>query len=126
MSEDYPRTPKPPHPADCTVLFCEADHRHVQATDRLHWQAVADIDPGPSTIEVCYASDQPDGTRPFVQVRFGLDYLGPLEALDIPFPAAAALADLLQLLDGGTLPQLVHALRHTLEGPHQRRRRTRW
>ncbi|MGW3352583.1 hypothetical protein ACWDA3_55620 [Nonomuraea rubra] len=121
MSDNLP----PSRPADCGVPWCQSAHHPDDGRPARHWQEAAAIDPGPSTIYVNYASDQPDGSAPYVSVHYGLDYMHGDE-LDIPFPAAAALADLLQLLDGATLPQLVHALRHTLEGPHPLRRRTRW
>lgn len=118
-------TVPPARPDGCGLPWCQSAHLHSEDRPGRHWQEVAAINPGPATVYVNYASDQADGGQPFAAVTYGLDYV-PADQLDIPFPAAAALADLLQLLDGATLPQLVHALRLVLEGPRPIRRRVRW
>lgn len=113
----------PSKPSHCTLPWCAADHH--QRNPVTHAQPTADIAPEGSTVELWYASDQPDGSQPYILANYGVDWKR-WDELAIPFTAATALADLLQLLDERTLREFVAALRHTMAGPHSGPKRTKW
>lgn len=118
MHDNVP-TPAPRPP--CPVAWCQNDH---QATPGTHWRGIADMDIERATVELRYALNERPGSVPTVQVRYGVNWL-PLDQLDIPLAAAAALADILGLLPIPAVTEFAAALARGSRGP-QPPRTTRW
>lgn len=100
--------------ADCPVPWCEA---HMTTLDGPHTHLVADVGDRNAAVELSYCSDHPDGSSPFLRLTYGPDWRRGGDQLDVPLPAAAALADLLDLLPANRVPDLVTALRQAVDGP---------
>ncbi|MFI6788606.1 hypothetical protein ACIBG4_14880 [Nonomuraea sp. NPDC050383] len=115
MSHNVPPTARP-----CPLPWCE--HDHASGPD-LHFQVIADIEGDRQGVEIRYVVAGP-GAQPHLKVLYGPDW-APANTLDIPLPAATALADILRLLTLHTVADFVSALARGSKGPHAPRS-TQW
>ncbi|NUW33411.1 hypothetical protein HTZ77_18530 [Nonomuraea sp. SMC257] len=113
----------PPTGGHCTVPWCESDHANGPG---LHFQMVADIEADRQGVEIRYQQQEEENGRlgrPFLRLLYGPAWRQ-ADTLDIPIPAAVALAGVLALLTSTGLADLVDALAHAARGPHTLNRTT--
>ncbi|MGV9537089.1 hypothetical protein ACWDR9_26025 [Streptosporangium sandarakinum] len=120
-----PTVPNPSpgrHPA-CHLPWCRNDHTAAPtlgAADVVHTALVADFELDRTTVEIHYRQTETAGVLQVPILRVGYaPHWAPLNTLDIPLAAAAALGEIFDLLDIRSYAEFGAALARGAEGPGQ-------